>query len=110
MKRYIPRTIEGQISGTGWPIDGHVLLLTSWDYDHHKQWHVSKWGDDADEAVMKTFYQTETESGMCEVDTLEEFADRWKNGQWEPWGSFCLPLDKVTILRVVCEESWEEVN
>ncbi|KAK9679514.1 hypothetical protein QE152_g40015 [Popillia japonica] len=110
MKSYTPRMVEGQVNGTGWPIDGSILLLTSWDYDHHKQWHVEAWDAVSDDDVMKTFYQTEKELGMCGVDTLEEFGKLWKNAEWEPCGSFCLPLDKVTVVREVCEEKLEETE
>lgn len=32
-KPYLPMIAEGKIKDTEWPIDGHTLLLTLWDYD-----------------------------------------------------------------------------
>lgn len=40
MRNYMPKIIEGKVSGTGWPIDGHTLLLSLWDYDNHESWHL----------------------------------------------------------------------
>lgn len=30
---YKPKVITGKVTGTGWPIDGHVLWFSQWDYD-----------------------------------------------------------------------------
>lgn len=29
---YKPKVVKGRVSDTGWPIDGHVLYLSLWDY------------------------------------------------------------------------------
>ena len=31
---YKPKVITGKVTGTGWPIDGHVLWFSQWDYDN----------------------------------------------------------------------------
>jgi hypothetical protein len=102
---YKPKVITGKVNGTGWPIDGHVLWFSQWDYDNHESWHLYGWEDSEDEAVMQTVFQTEIEAGLCLFDTLEKFAENWKAKKWEPQGSFCLPLDKVEVLEVKQEES-----
>ena len=102
---YKPKVITGKVTGTGWPIDGHVLWFSQWDYDNRESWHLYGWEDSEDEAVMQTVFQTETEAGLCPFDTLEKFAENWKAKKWEPQGSFCLPLDKVEVLEVKQEES-----
>lgn len=102
---YKPKVITGKVTGTGWPIDGHVLWFSQWDYDNRESWHLYGWEDSEDEAVMQTVFQTETEAGLCLFDTLEKFAENWKAKKWEPQGSFCLPLDKVEVLEVKQEES-----
>lgn len=102
---YKPKVITGKVTDTGWPIDGHVLWFSQWDYDNHESWHLYGWEDSEDEAVMQTVFQTETEAGLCLFDTLEKFAESWKSKKWEPQGSFCLPLDKVEVLEVKQEEN-----
>ena len=102
---YKPKVITGKVTGTGWPIDGHVLWFSQWDYDNRESWHLYGWEDSEDEAVMQTVFQTETEAGLCLFDTLEKFAENWKAKKWEPQGLFCLPLDKVEVLEVKQEES-----
>lgn len=102
MDKYKPKVIEGKIKDTGWSIDGHTLILTLWDYDDYSDWHLCNWGNEADKAVMETMFVTETKAGMCLYDTLEEFAEHWK--EWEPEGSFVIPLDKVEVVRVIQEE------
>lgn len=102
---YLPKIIEGKISNTGWPIDGHTLILTSWDYDNYESWHLYKWKPEDERAVIETVFITETEAGMCLYDTLEEFAERWK--EWEPEGSFCIPLENVEVIKVLQEERKE---
>lgn len=34
---YKPKVITGKVTGTGWPIDGHVLWFSQWDYDNREQ-------------------------------------------------------------------------
>ena len=102
---YKPKVITGKVTGTGWPIDGHVLWFSQWDYDNRESWHLYGWEDSEDEVVMQTVFKTETEAGLCLFDTLEKFAENWKAKKWEPQGSFCLPLDKVEVLEVKQEES-----
>lgn len=96
------KVIEGKIKDTGWPIDGHVLKLSSWDYDNHENWHLYSWKTKDDPAVMETMFITETEAGMCQYDTLEEFMKNWE--EWAPEGSFCIPLENVEVVKVIQEE------
>lgn len=107
---YKPKIITGRITGTGWPIDGHVLYLSQWDYDHHESWHLYGWDDEDDEAVMLTMFQQETESGFCLCNTLEEFTEKWKAKEWQPAGAFCLPLDKVEVVEVKQEEEKDDTR
>ena len=100
---YKPKLVAGKVTGTGWPIDGHVLYFTLWDYDRDN-WHLYGWEDEADEAVMLTVFQTETEAGFCTCETLEAFTEIWKAKQWEPVGVFALPLDQVEVQEVKQEE------
>ena len=101
---YKPKIIMGKVSGTGQPIDGHVLLLSLWSWDNYSSWHLYAWEDADDEAVMLTMYQTEQEAGFCDCDTLEDFAEAWKAGEWDAPGVFCLELDQVEVLEVIREE------
>lgn len=87
--------LEGIVHDTGWPIDGLRMRLSKWDYDPD-DYHIWDWGSDQDEAVMKTFFQTETEAGICLYDSLEDFKKAWMSGEWEAQGAFCIPKDCVT--------------
>jgi len=102
---YQPKIITGAVKGTGWPIDGHTLYFSQWDYDNYDSWHLNGWDDADDEAVMLTMYQTEDEAGLCLYDTLEGFTKAWKAKEWEPQGSFCLDLNQVDIIEVKQEEA-----
>lgn len=102
---YRPKIVEGRINGTGWPIDGHILLLSLWDHDDHQDWHLSGWTDGSDKAVMETMFITESAAGLCLYDTVGEFAEHWDG--WEPEGSFYIPLGSVEVLRVIQEEQKE---
>lgn len=109
MGTYKPKIIKGKVSGTGWPIDGHVLVLSLWDYDRDF-WHLYGWEDEDDEAVLQTVYQTEMEAGLNTCDTLEAFTEVWRAKQWEPAGAFCLPLDKVEVVEVLQEEEKDDMR
>lgn len=98
-KSYLPMIVEGKIKDTGWPIDGHTLLLTLWDYDNRESYHLYRWPGESEKAVMETMFITESDAGMCLYDTLEEFEAHWE--EWEPEGSFCIPLKNVEILKIV---------
>ena len=56
--QYRPKIIKGTVKGTGWPIDGHTLYFSQWDYDNRESWHLYGWDEPDDEAVMQTTYQT----------------------------------------------------
>lgn len=105
---YKPRIVTGKVTGTGWPIDGHVLYFSQWDYDKHQSFHLYGWDDADDEAVMLTMYQCEAENGG--TYTLEAFTEMWKAKAWEPVGAFCLPLDKVEVQEVKQEEEKDDAR
>lgn len=105
MSVYRPKVIEGRISSTGWPIDGCTLILSLWDYDNYESWHLSYWTDKDDQAVMETMFITETAAGLCLYDTLEEFEEHWP--EWEPEGSFCIPIENVEVIKIMQEEQKE---
>lgn len=98
-----PKIITGRVTGTGWPIDGHVLTLSQWDYDNRESWHLYSWEDQDDEAVMMTMYQTMVEAGFIDADTLDYFKAEWLGGQFEAPGAFTIDLDKVEVLEVLQE-------
>lgn len=106
---YKPKIVTGKVTGTGWPIDGHVLYFSQWDYNK-ESWSLYGWDDAADEAVMLTVFQTETEAGLCCSDTLEAFTELWKAKKWEPQGAFCLPLNQVEVLEVKQEEEKDDTR
>ncbi len=106
---YRPRIIKGTVRNTGYPIDGHVLYFSQWDYDNYEYYHLYGWlGETTEEAVMRTMYQAKTEAGLCLYDTPEEFVKAWKEKEWEAQGSFCLALEQVEVLEVLQEEHIEE--
>lgn len=104
---YQPKIVTARIKGTGWPIDGHVLYLSQWDYDR-ENWHLYGWEDEDDEAVMLTIWQTESEAGMSSYDTLEDFAKAWKAKEWDPQCPFCFDLSLVEVLEIKQEERPDE--
>lgn len=108
MSKYKPKVIEGKVSGTGWPIDGHTLFLSSWDDDSHESWHLTDWKDKDEPAVIETMFITETAAGLCLYDTLEEFTGHWP--EWEPEGSFCIPVENVEVMKVIQEEQKEQAG
>ena len=108
--QYRPKIIKGTVKGTGWPIDGHTLYFSQWDYDNRESWHLYGWDEPDDEAVMQTTYQTETAAGLCFYDTLEGFTEAWKAKKWEPQGAFCLTLEQVDVVEVLQEEVRNETR
>lgn len=108
--QYRPKIIKGTVKGTGWPIDGHTLYFSQWDYDNRESWHLYGWDEPDDEAVMETMFTTETLAGMCEHEKLEGFAEEWKAKKWEPQGAFCLTLEQVDVVEVLQEEVRNETR
>lgn len=107
---YKPKVIKGKVKNTGMPIDGHVLYLSLWDYDKYGSYHLYSWDDEETEAVMQTMYQAETAAGFCSYDSLEQFCEAWKSGEYEPYGVFCIDLDKVEVLEVIQEEQKDDTR
>lgn len=105
---YKPKIVTGTVTGTGYPIDGHVLYFSLWDYDR-ENWHLYGWEDEDDEAVMLTMFQCEQEEGLS-TDTLEAFTEKWKAKEWEPAAAFALPLDKVEVQEIKQEEERDDTR
>ena len=101
---YIPKIVKGTVKDTGWPIDGHTLYFSLWDYDNHSSWHLYGWDEQDDAAVMETLFITEAETGVCRYETLKAFAEAWKSKVWKPSSSFCLSLDQVDVVEVMQHE------
>jgi len=74
---YKPKVIEGKINGTGWPIDGHSLMLSSWNYDNHDSWHLDYWKDEddilANRKIDKVF------SPEMSAEQRKRLHDGWRN-------------------------------
>lgn len=102
--KYQPKVINGKVKNTGWPIDGHELSLSLWDYDNYECYHLWGYPPESDEAVMQTMYQTEKEAGLCVYDSLEEFKAAWMAQKWEAAGVFTIPLENVDVLQVLRKE------
>lgn len=104
---YKPKIVKGKVQGTGYPIDGHIMYFSLWDYDNQGSYHLLDWEQKDDEDVMITMYQSEEEAGLCIYDSLEEFKEAWDSGRYEPDGVFWLGLDKVEVIEVLQEEQLE---
>lgn len=98
---YTPKIIRGKVHDTGLPIDGHILSLSLWDWDNHESYHLSGWDDADDEAIMQTMHH---EDIVFNDMPIAEFQELWKAEEYEPDGVYCIPLDKVEVLEVICEE------
>ena len=104
MSNYQTRRVKGRVKGTGYPIDGHILYFSQWEWDDYSSSYLRDWDDKDEEAVMLTMYQSEQEAGLCLYDTLEEFIKAWKAKEWKAQGAFCLDLDQVEEIEVINEE------
>ena len=94
--------VEGTVVNTGWPIDGHRLMFSLWDYDDRSCYHLHFWGYENDEAVMMTMFRTLVDGGfICEEDK-DEFVMVWKDGMFDDVycpGPLCIDLDKVIDVK-----------
>ena len=106
MSKYNFELMEAKIKETGWPMDGRSVTLSLWDYDNRRAFHLYDWPDSADKDVMETMFITETQAGICLHDTLEEFSEHWE--EWEPQGSFLIPLGCAEILKYIYLDQEEE--
>lgn len=93
------KPVRGRVKGTGWPIDGHVLVFCKWFYDDCKNWHLYSWDDKDDDAVRDTFFQTMIEAGFLDENDREEFIRQWREETADVPGAFALDLDQVEIVE-----------
>lgn len=84
----------GTITGTGWPIDGHRLVLGKWEYSP-ETYSLMDWDEKDDEALMMTLFQTGVAAGFEDADGLEAFKETWNAGTYEWPGSFHFTADQV---------------
>ena len=88
--------VRGKISGTGWAVDGHTLTLEiEKDGDIY---YLNDWPKESDEAVMKTMHANDV---LYQDTPLDEFAELWKSGEYEPEGRFFFDRGKGEVLEVV---------
>ena len=92
------KIVKALIHDTGWPLDGHEIYLARWPYDP-QHWHLYFWEKDADEAVMLTIYQTETEAGLRASGSFSEFETTWKAGEYETDCAFIIEDENVQVLE-----------
>ena len=105
--RYQPFTCWGMVHDTGTKLDGHLYLVTLWDWDNYEDFHLVSFGEHDDEAergMMETLHDADE----CYADMpLEEFEQLWKAGEYEAPGVYTIPLDKVSITKIVVMEGSE---
>lgn len=86
--------VKAKITGTGYPIDGQVLLL----FDHGEHFGLigaTRGDDEADKAVMQTIHQTD--DLYCNMSE-EEFDEVWKNGEYEADGIFIIEKKNAELV------------
>jgi hypothetical protein len=88
--------------------DGVILLLSQWDYDKHKDYHLHSWTQEQDEKIMMGIYHAEQCHPFPQYkDRLEEFQKDWKAGTYDPGASFCFDPQDVEEIEVIQEEKME---
>lgn len=91
--------VKGRVKGTGWPIDGHVLIFAKWRYDNYENWHLFDWETEDDDAIRDTFFQSMVEAGFCTEGERKAWNDQWKANTSDVPGAFTLDLDQVEIVE-----------
>ena len=87
--------VKAKVTGTGYPIDGHTLLLFNHD-DFYALIGAIKGDIEADKAVMQTLHQTDDfYSDMSE----EEFSKVWESGEYEPDGIFVIEKKNAELVE-----------
>lgn len=88
------RLCIGTIKGTGWPIDGHRLVLGVWDYSP-ETYSLMDWEEKDDEALMLSLFRAAVAAGFEEPDGLDTFRKTWNAGEYEWPGAFHFDADQV---------------
>lgn len=103
---YQPFCCWGRVHDTGTPLDGHLYLLSLWDWDEYEDFHLVSFGehdDEAGEAMMKAMHDADD----AYKDTpIEEFKELWDKGEYEAPGVYTIQLEKVEIVKIVAMEGY----
>ena len=103
---YQPFCCWGRVHDTGTPLDGHLYLVSLWDWDKYEDFHLVSYGehdDEAGEAMMKAMHDADD----AYKDTpIEEFKELWDKGEYEAPGVYTIQLEKVEIVRIVTMEGY----
>lgn len=103
---YQPFCCWGRVHDTGTPLDGHLYLVSLWDWDKYEDFHLVSFGehdDEAGEAMMKAMHDADD----AYKDTpIEEFKELWDKGEYEAPGVYTIQLEKVEIVRIVTMEGY----
>lgn len=105
---YQPFCCWGRVHDTDTPLDGHLYLLSLWDWDKYEDFHLVSYGEhdnEAGEAMMKAMHDADD----AYKDTpIEEFKELWDKGEYEAPGVYTIQLEKVAIVRIVTMEGMVE--
>lgn len=105
---YQPFCCWGRVHDTDTPLDGHLYLVSLWDWDKYEDFHLVSYGEhdnEAGEAMMKAMHDADD----AYKDTpIEEFKELWDKGEYEAPGVYTIPLEKVAIVRIVTMEGMVE--
>ena len=103
---YQPFCCWGRVHDTDTPLDGHLYLVSLWDWDKYEDFHLVSYGehdDEAGEAMIKAMHDADD----AYKDTpIEEFKELWDKGEYEAPGVYTIPLEKVAIVRIVTMEGY----
>ncbi len=105
-ENYQPFVCWGTIHDTGTPLDGHLYLLSLWDWDKYEDFHLTSYGEHDDEAgtaMMQTLHDADE---AFKDMPIEEFKELWDKEEYEAPGVYTIPLEKVTIVRIVAMEGF----
>lgn len=103
---YQPFCCWGRVHDTGTPLDGHLYLVSLWDWDKYEDFHLVSYGehdDEAGEAMMKAMHDADE---IYQDTPIEEFKELWDKGEYEAPGVYTIQLEKVEIVRIVTMEGY----
>lgn len=103
---YQPFACWGRVHDTGTPLDGHLYLVSLWDWDKYEDFHLTSYGEHDDEAgtaMMQTLHDADE---AFKDMPIEEFKELWDKEEYEAPGVYTIPLEKVTIVRIVTMEGF----
>lgn len=85
-------------------IDGVEAILSLWDYDNYKYYHLSSWDKQYEDKIIKAMFYAENTMSSIYRNDFERFKNDWQTELYIPECPIVFEKKHIEEIRVIREE------